>query len=219
MTQRSHQPPPPPHVDPKELKPGRFWYLVAALIMVVGVGGGVGLSVFGIVHIASGMPDMKAEFASGETVSVTLSAEKDWAIFVDYPDNAQPFSTECTVTPVGGGEADVSEPGGAFTYGTNERNWQLVYDVSVSETGEYEITCALAGDDYDTDFAVGDSVDVGAFIGQTFGSIAALLCLPAAALIVGGVIIVVVGMKRAAHKKRLWRQAAGWLTAAPRAAE
>ncbi|MGH3715230.1 MAG: hypothetical protein ACRDT4_17460 [Micromonosporaceae bacterium] len=203
---------PPPPVNPSEIRPGRAGYWVAGVIAVLGVCAGIGIAAFGFSSIAGDLPKMKAEF-QGET-TVKLESGKDWAVYVDNPalegragNSAAPVrapQVECTGTSADGGNITFSDPGGAFHFASGDRNWQLLYAVSVDKTGSYTVTCASSDPDLpDPTYAVGTAVNVGGFVGKLFGSLGALCGIPCLALLVAGVIALVVAMRRSSAKKRL----------------
>jgi hypothetical protein len=198
------QPPtPPPPVDPRVLRPGRGWYAVAGVVVVLGVLAGVGLFAFGIVSLVRGLPKMKTEFRAGTSATVALTADRTWAVYTDEP---VPDSGTSTCTGAASGDATIrlTEPSATFTFDRGRRHWRLVYRIRVSRDGTYELTCrpvpeANGGQIY----AVGDDVQVGGFVAKVFGSIAALLGLPCLALVAGAVIALVTALRRNSHKKRL----------------
>lgn len=194
-------PQPPPHIDASQLKPGRVWYTVAAAIMALGVCTGLGLGAFGVMSIIDDLPEMKSTFAADTETVVELSPDQEWAIFVDHPSDAGRLDAECAAEPVGEGTVDISTVSGNFTYSDSNHEWQLLFDVDVSEAGEYRFECTT--DDGDVEFAVGDGVDMGGFFAATLGSVGALLVIPGIAVSVGIVIILVTLTRRSSHKKRL----------------
>ncbi|BCJ64389.1 hypothetical protein [Polymorphospora rubra] len=72
---------PSPTVSSAELRPRRIWFLVAALIALVGVVAGVVLFLLGLNSAAGGVEDVSAEFETsteqvfqtGDTVQVALT--------------------------------------------------------------------------------------------------------------------------------------------------
>lgn len=198
-----------PPVDPKAIKPGRFWYWIAGIIAVAGIGAGVTVFVLGISSVAGALPEMDETFEPGESARVELSRDREYAIYVDYAGETAP-DAQCSAT--GPGTASVDEPTNtSFTAGDGRRTWHLLYDLTVSKDGEYTVECVAtnAGD-----FAVGDAVDVGGFVGGIFGSIGGLLGIPCFSIVVGGVIVLVVALRRSANKKALPRE--GGPRSAPR---
>lgn len=194
----SHQQARPP-VDPKAIKPGRFWYWIAGIVIAVGIGVGVTVFALGVSYLAANMPDMAETFAADATGEVELSADKDWAIYVDYSGDFGP-EAECTVAGPDG-EVAVTPSDGNFSSGNGDHTWHQIYDIAVRESGTYTVRCD--SDDVVGDFAVGEAVDVGGFVGGVFGTLGALVGIPCFSLVVGGVIILVVALRRSSHKKKL----------------
>lgn len=189
----------PTPVDPRQVKPGRFWYWIAGIIIVVGIAAGVTVFVFGVSAIAGNIPDMKQTFADGEETTVELSASQDWAIYVEANGDTPP-TVDCTVES-SGGTAAMTPSGDTFTFSDGANQWHLVYDVSVDKSGEYTFSCT-AGEAAEG-YAIGDGVDVGGFVGGVFGSLGGLIGIPCFSLVVGGVIILIVAMRRSSSKKKL----------------
>ncbi|MGH3728663.1 MAG: hypothetical protein ACRDTU_07895 [Micromonosporaceae bacterium] len=197
---------PPPPVDPAALRPGRVWYWVAGVVVVLGVCIGSGVALLGFNSIAGALPEMKQEFDAGTPTTVELSSDRDWAIYVDHPSRtgegtAPKPDVDCAAE---GSGVTVSRSDVNFEFDDQNRHWQLVYDVSVDRDGSYQFTCEsndpeLSG----STFAVGSGIDVGGLAGTVFGSLGALLGIPCLALLVGGVIALVTAVRRNSHKRRL----------------
>ncbi|MGH3645758.1 MAG: hypothetical protein ACRDTM_01045 [Micromonosporaceae bacterium] len=219
----TYQPAAPPPIDPAALRPKRTWYWIAALIVVLGVCGGFGIGLFGLSSIAGGLPTMKHEFDAGEATTVELTGDQQWAIYVDNPRASSEGQgsgprpdVQCTGSSADGGTITLSEPGGSFHFTKDNKTWQLLYDVRVDKDGSYQIECSSQDAELtDPQLAVGPAVNVGGFVGKTFGTVGALLGLPCLALIVGGVIALVTGLRRSAHKKRLQAQGGYGTSGAP----
>lgn len=192
----------PPPVDPKAVKPGRFWYVIAAIIIAAGIGGGITVFVFGLSSVAGSVPELDTEIATDTPTAVGLSKDQDWALYVEYPRDEAPV-VECTAESEDG-KATLSSSNTTFTFSSGGQTWHLAYEVSVDATGDYTFTCD--SDSKVGGFAVGEAVDVGGFVGGIFGTVGGLVGIPCFSLVVGGVIILVVALRRSSSKKRLRTQ-------------
>lgn len=188
----------PPPVDPKAIKPGRFWYVIAAIIIVAGIGGGITVFAFGVSSVAGSVPEFDKLIATDTPTAVGLTKDRDWALYVEYPGDEAPAVT-CTAESLDG-EATLSSGNTTFTFSSGGQTWHLAYEVSVDTTGDYTFTCG--SDPKAGSFAVGEAVDVGGFVGGIFGTIGGLIGIPCFSLVVGGVIILVVALRRGSSRKR-----------------
>lgn len=194
----------PARIDPKQVRPGRFWYLVAAIVMVVGFAAGGVVFALGLSAVVDEAPDMDAMVAPDTPTEVALTTDREWAVYVDHADSPAP-AVECRAES-SDGEVTLESPNSTFTYSDGEHRWHLVYEVSVSADGDYTFDC---GSDAAVEtFAVGEAVDVGGFVGGVFGTIGGLFGLGCFGLVVGGVIILVVALRRSSNRKELQRRAA-----------
>jgi hypothetical protein len=202
----------PPPVDPRALRPSRAWYVVAMVIVVIGVVVGVGLFGLGILSVVRGLPKVTAEFEAGSPTTVHLTADRKWAIYVDRQGLArQRVDGVCTGTARGDGSIDVRPTSTSFEFSTGRRHWQSLYTIDVTRDGDYELTCRPSDPAIEqAHYAVGDAPNIGGIVGWVFGGIAALIGVPCLALVVGGVIALVVGLRRSSHKKRLQQQYFGY---------
>jgi hypothetical protein len=203
---------PPPQIPASQLRPGRAWYWVAGVIAVLGICVGGVIGVIGFSSLVDDVPrSLDAEFDPGSPVTLDLSADQTWAIFVSREQGSTDVGTECTGSPANGGSIDLNRSDIEFRFGTGDRTWRLIYDVEVSETGRYQIECRVTDATVtDARFGIAESVNVGNIVGQVFGSLGALLGIPCLALTVAGIIAVVTAVRRNSHKKRL-QQERGYL--------
>ncbi|GAA2030601.1 hypothetical protein [Polymorphospora rubra] len=197
---------PSPTVSSAELRPRRIWFLVAALIALVGVVAGVVLFLLGLNSAAGGVEDVSAEFETsteqvfqtGDTVQVALTPDQSKIVWVD---TAVIGSTPtCEVS----GSADLGTSTTNWTVTNATGEWRSLYELSAASAGTYELTCT--GGTGPTALAVGPPPAFGEMFGSfgaLFGGIGALTVLPCLGFVVGGVIALVVGLRRGAHRKRL----------------
>ncbi|MFJ3084897.1 hypothetical protein [Streptomyces sp. NPDC086838] len=180
----------PPPIPANELKPGRFWYAVAAGIAValIALGAMVGVSRFNDVIDAV---DTGHPFANGETVSVRLGPESDKTIWIK--ERGPSASQKCSIT--GPGDPGLGGPGIDF-FLTRDATWNPLYDIDVKRSGTYELACSSDGP---SQYAVGDRGGIVTFLG---GAILAVV-LPVLGIGIAAVIVLVTAIRRRAHRKRL----------------
>jgi hypothetical protein len=83
-----------------------------------------------------------------------------------------------------------------------------LYEVSVSQNGQYEISCPAEN----LAFAVGEAPDVGGMVGAIFGSVGGIfvtLGVPCIGVAAAGVIVLVTALRRNSHRNRLRPPAVG----------
>lgn len=185
-------PPPlsPPRISAKELRPGRHWYVTAAVIAVVLGLLGVGIGVYRFTGALDAV-DTGSRFADGDTVTLRLGPESDRAIWIEErgPSPAQ----KCGIS--GPGEPRLSAPG-IDVFLTRDATWNPLRTIEVSRTGDYEITCTSEGP---SQYAIGDR---GGYVTLVVGVIAAV-ALPALGILIGTTITAVTAVRRRAHRRRL----------------
>jgi hypothetical protein len=200
---------PPPRIPASELRPSRVWYWVAGGIAVLGMCIGGVLGALGFASVVRDMPtSMDAEFDPGSPVTVDLSADKTWAIYVSREQGGGSIGTECVGSPENGGTIELNRSDFNFQFDSGGRSWRHAYDVEVSETGRYQIECRVR-DAAATDarFGIAESItNVSGLAGRAFGSLGALLGIPCLALTAAGIIAVVTAVRRNSHKRRLQQE-------------
>lgn len=177
-----------PTVSPKELKPGRGWYVMAGLVFVFSIALGVGALVAALVSL----PDVGTKFDDGEPTIVQLDA-KEYTIYAKNADTFS-FSDTCTVVSDSTGD-EISLDGTSTTY--TKDNWEAIFHFDIEREGKYQITCHEAS--VDNQYAVGERANLWGFS----AGIVAIFALPGLGLLIGGIIAVVVAVKRNSHKSRL----------------
>ena len=205
--------PPPPSVSPSELRPSRVWYWIAGAIAVVGICVGPGLAALGAASLAERIPQMRTEFEAGEPTEVDLTSDRTWGIYIDDEATGQDFdpdATECAGASLGGGEIELDRASRGFEFRADGRHWHLVFEVRVSQDGQYEIACAPTGSLQPTGhYGIGESIDLPDFARNALGSVALLVGVPCLGLTIGGVIALVTALRRNNHKKRLQAERGG----------
>jgi hypothetical protein len=200
----------PRPVDPGQVRPRRIWYAVAAVFAGVGIAGGVVFAVLagaGLNAVAKGLPAITDTFDSSTPKTVELTADKHWAVYVvGSPDTDRPAVT-CSGKAVELGSIDLSPVSYTFRMTESGDTWYQEYEVTVTQDGSYQLTCALDGKpDAPARFGVGESANIGRFVGGMFGGIGAIfaaLGTPCVGVVIAVVIVLVTALRRNAHRKRL----------------
>lgn len=185
-------------VDPAELKPRRMWYALAVVFPVAGAV--LGAAAFWLT--ITKLPEVDHEFANGDSVTVALTTDDRATLYVDdavYDDDQRVNDfPQCQAT--GPGEVDLDQYDASVTLGTGDVTWRAIYDLTVTERGEYTITCSLADAAGAGDvFAVGTKFNIPWLVAGIVG----VFVLPLAGLFVGTVIALVVWARRSKQANRL----------------
>lgn len=189
----------PPQIDPRELRPGRGWFVAAGAIALIFILIGAGGLVWGLVT-AVGEVKMGQRFGMGETVTVRMLPDPATAIFARAGASGLRPDADCTVTSAAGRPVPVAPPSGTFTATINGVTWHEIYVVKVTEPGDYRVTCQSTESQ---GFATGKAPELGRFLGGLAGGIAALFVLSFVGMAIGAIIAIVTGVKRGNHRKRL----------------
>jgi hypothetical protein len=213
-------PEPAPPVDPRELRPGRAWYAVAAVIALLGVCAfpvliALGVNSFGSLKPPD--PHIRAEFGGGAAASVALTADRTWAIYSAPATAAPRTSLSCTAT--GPGAVDLAPVTASITVTVNGRSWQELYTFKVGQDGDYRFTCEASDPSAaPVGYAVGEEPDIGGFLAGLFGGFGAIvgaILLPCGGLLLGGLVALAVALLRTSHRRGLERARAGAARPAP----
>jgi ABC-type antimicrobial peptide transport system permease subunit len=207
-------PPPPVLVDPSELRPRRKWFWIAGIVagvgILVGLGGGIGLFVYGATSV---MPDTRTTLQGTGTAAggVRLTAGRDWAVFSTTDSS---WEVKCAATGPGGRAASVTDPNETMNFTHDGATWHEVARVKAPVDGTYQMRCAPTGFQPTADMAsarymVGEAPSLGAFFGGLFGGFAVLFGVPFVAVLAAVIISVVTGVRRGNHRKRLLAERSG----------
>ncbi|MHB9859746.1 serine/arginine repetitive matrix protein 2 [Streptomyces sp. YIM S03343] len=187
-------PPAPPDIPAKDLRPRRFWYVVAAVLGLVLAGVGTGLIVVTVKNTVESI-DTAQSFSSGGSRTVRFVQGETKAIYVSQSGKSQ---VSCRIPGLGSGT--ISQPDSTFRITLGSRSWERVFEVKPGTSGDYTVTCVS---ELPAEFAVGDKPRVGATV---VGIVAAVGCFLAAVAAVVS-IVVVTAVRRSRHRRRLL---AGW---------
>ncbi|MBC6461952.1 hypothetical protein [Actinomadura sp. HBU206391] len=197
--------PPPPRIDPRELRPGRHWFVVAGLLALVFIALGVGGFAWGLTSSIKNL-EINRQFQANETVTVQMTPESSIGVYVTLSVSGDPLDGKCTVTSPSGQSVPVTTPSGTFTVNTGDQSWQEIHVVQATEAGAHRLTCQSGIGPY----ATGRHPDTEAF-GGLIGGVAALLVLPLVGVVTGAIIATVTGVKRGGHRRRLLAERYGRL--------
>jgi hypothetical protein len=197
---------PPPRIDPRDLKPGRGWFVVAGVIALVFILVGIGGFAWGLVT-ALGEVKLGKRFGAGEAVTVRMLPNPATGIFARQEPTGGRTDADCTVTSASGQTVPLSAPNATFTSTINGVTWQEIYVVDVTAAGDYRVTCASAET---PEFATGKDPELGTFFGGLAGGLGALFVLPFIGMVIAAIIAIVTGVRRGNHRRRLLAERYGY---------
>ncbi|MBO1337675.1 hypothetical protein [Streptomyces sp. VRA16 Mangrove soil] len=186
----------PPFISPKELRPGRYWYVVAAAVAVVMCLLGLVIGVLRFKSVLDSV-DTGHRFVNGDTITLQLEPDGDRGIWATYPGPSP--GPKCGIS--GPGDPRLTDPGTDVSL-TRDETWNLIYTFDVQRSGYYKITCSSQAE---TRYALGNDGGVLAFVG---GLVLAVV-LPTAGVGICAVIVVITALRRNSHHKRLLAERAG----------
>lgn len=181
---------PPPRIRANELRPGRHWYVTAAVTAVLLIVLGVVIAVQRL-DSAIDAVDTGHPFADGDTVTLRLEPDSEKAIWIK--DRGPSAAQDCEIT--GPGAPALTDPG-IDVFLTRDETWNPLRTIEVSRAGEYEITCSSQGP---SRYAIGDPEGQVTFAG---GVVLAVL-LSILGIAIGTAIVLVTAVRRHGHRKRL----------------
>lgn len=189
----------PPRIDAKELRPGRIWFFVGALVLVLGIIGGIVGFVLSLVS-SVGLPELEHRVQEGESVTFELSGTE--AVNLGLYANGNAIVDDCTLTTPDGQVGEFDYPGYGHTGTLSGESWKLVGVHDDARPGEYTMDCQYTG--MGTTYALGD-VGNGEedFVRGALTGVAFMIGLPIIGAIVGITIMVVTGVRRGRHRRQL----------------
>lgn len=189
-----HHGPPRVHVDPRELRPGRGWYVVGALVLVVGFATaftGFMVSVFSTVS----MSEFEARVTSGQEASFTV---EEPGFELGLYASSGGGSDACSLVLPDGSESGFGRPG----YSHSSESWALVGTQQIAEAGEYTLSCSHASET--SEFAVANNGDGGVEIARGVGAAFLWAIVPSLlGLATGLPILITTGVRRNRLHRRL----------------
>lgn len=193
-----HHGPPRVHVDPRELRPGRGWYVVGALVLVIGfVTAFVGflVSVFSTVGIA----EFEARVTSGQDTAFTVE-EPGFELGLYASSGGS--SDSCSLVLPDGSASDFGQPGYSHNSERGSESWSLVGTQQITESGEYTLSCSYVSET--TEFAVANNGDGGVEIVRGVGAAFLWAIVPSLlGLAIGLPILITTAVRRNRLQRRL----------------
>jgi hypothetical protein len=191
-------PGPPPHIDTRQLRPRRRWFVVAGVIAALCVGVGIASFALTLNSAVDSVDDGEA-FASGRSVTLRFGPDDDAAIYVRSPFDAR---AHCEVVSApAGSRPRVTTPGSTFSVAKGGERWERAFVLKTDTDADYRVRCddprgALT-------FAPGDDADVSSFVGGVVVTVA----VPLAGLLTATGVAIIVGVRRGRHRRWLEAQA------------
>ncbi|MDQ0813800.1 hypothetical protein QFZ63_005514 [Streptomyces sp. B3I7] len=185
------QPPPAPRTPAKELRPGRHWYVTAAVLPVVLIALGAVIGVHAVRNAVDAV-DTGHRFADGETVTLRLDPAHEKTIWIR--DRGPSSRQSCDIN--GPGDPALNGPG-IDVFLTRREAWNPLFDIDVPRAGEYSLTCSSRGGP--SQYALGDAGGLVTLGGRLLPA----LLLPVVGVVAGLVLALVTGLRRRGHRRRL----------------
>ncbi|EGG49616.1 hypothetical protein SGM_0691 [Streptomyces griseoaurantiacus M045] len=172
-------------------RPGRRWYVAAAVLPVVTTALGVVLGVHALRDAVDAV-DTGHRFAGGDTVTLRLDPAHGKSIWIR--DRGPSSRQSCDIS--GPGESALTDPG-IDVFLTRKETWNPLFGIDVSQAGEYRVTCSSRGGP--SQYALGEAGGLLTLGGRLFPA----LLLPVVGLFAGLVLALVTGLRRRGHRRRL----------------
>lgn len=182
-------------ISPRELKPGRKWYLVAlgVFVILLAAGGVTAAVLFAGIAKSAGLQDVSTQ------QQVTFEAGKRKVLFVS---EGAPTISIPTCQHKGPGQIQATPLNGSETVTINGETWNGIANLRATQPGTYTVSCTPPPG---AKIAVGNSA-LGT-VGGIFGGLGALFGGALLGLLIGGTIAIVTLVKRSGHKTSLQRAA------------
>jgi len=184
------QPSPSPRIPASELRPGRHWYVTAAVSSVVSIVLGMVIAVHQFKSVIDAV-DTGNRFAEGKTVTLRLDPDDEKAIWLE--DRIGPSRPTCEIS--GPGDPALTSPG-IDVFLTRDETWNPLYTIEVSQAGDYRITC---DSERPSEFAIGD---LGGLVALG-GRLVLAVLLPLFGVGAGIAVVLITAFRRRGHHKRL----------------
>jgi hypothetical protein len=184
-----HGGPTPPALTTSVRRPRRFWYVIGAALIAMGVTAGITLFVVALVQLMDRAPADNHTFANNGSTTAHIDAGASKTVYVTNSTFSPSMS--CTAANASGGVNPGLSP-----YGANITlaNWRALFTVSAHDDGDYVISCS--GPVSDARFGVGDHISGGEiaypFIGAAVGGV----------FVVAGIVVLSVTVVRRSRSAR-----------------
>lgn len=172
------------------IRPGAWWYGIAAAIAVLGIAGGI---IAGIIGLVSAIPELDKKFEPGETITITLDKGEERTLYATAK-NEDGGEVRCRTSP----GLELKKPDSDVSFTDEGDEWGRFFIVKATRDGSHQIECT--SDDAD-ELAIGEEFDT-----AKFGlGIAAFFVGPCGGILIAAIIIIIVAVKRKSHRAHLTR--------------
>lgn len=185
--------PPPPAVPPPRgtgvRRPRKFWYTIGAVLVAIGVIGGITAFVVALVQITGQAPTDDHTFANNEATTVHIDAGASKAIYVT------PTTTDANITCTARNLQGPANPDlSPYHSNLTVNQWRALFTLTVHDGGDYTISCSGPAD---ARYGVGEHISSGEF---AYPFIAAGTGI--AVFIAGIVVLIVTAIRRHLSTRR-----------------
>jgi hypothetical protein len=193
------------------IKPGKKWYVIGALLIALGIGGGVALGVVGFVSVTRTV-DHFARFdvkGGGTVATLRMPQGGEYVVYYERRGNATlaasdiPQGLDVTMAGPDGRQVPFVLDRREFSFSVNERTGISVGRLTVPTAGSYKLTAKATGNETFT-LAVGKGVGK-RLVSYILGGLA----LAIAGFGAGLSTLIVTGVKRGRRKREAALGAAG----------
>lgn len=167
------------------IRPRRLWYVVAVVVLLVGVGAGVGAFLFAL----SPATGPVQRFEPSRPVHVALSAGQQRTLYVAAGSTG---TVDCTASPDG---LTLNPVSGSLTMTRDGEDWVGRYQLTADKAGTYAVTCTAS--EGTPHLALGSYFSVGRLV---TGIVGAFVC-PGGAFLFAAILCLVVALRRHARRK------------------
>ncbi len=184
---------PVPAGPPARIRPSRLWYLIAAVILVLGIGAGLAFLFFALRPALGPME----QFSAGQPQRIELGSTRSRTLYLDGDFKSLLTDIKCH-TAAGESGVRLIPVAGALQVTNGSGTWYAIYQIDVSRSGTYEITCETE-DGRPAILAVGPRTGLrGLFLG-----VAGAVVCPMASFLAAALIGLIVAIRRHSAKRRL----------------
>lgn len=178
------------------MTPSGLWYVVAGVLAVVGIIGGVALIISSIVTYTDRIDNFARVDIPGSS-TVQLDGTGGYSVYYEHEFASERFnssSVDVEITAPDGSPVDLERYSSEVTYTSGDHSGRALYSFQADEPGAYQVNVNGNGGI----LAIGRGVGRGLAGGIVGGIAVGFLCVVAAL-----VIVIVVALKRGKSKRRL----------------
>ena len=187
------------------IKPGKKWFVVGALLIALGVGGGVALGIGGFASVTRTVDHFARFDVKGGGTIATLRMPKGGEYFVYYERRGSntlssadiPKGLDVTMAGPDGRQVPFVLDRRERSFSVNDRTGISVGRLTIPTAGSYKLTAKAAGPDTFT-LAVGKGVNA-RLVGYVLGGLAIAIV----GFGLGLAVLIVTGVKRGRRKREL----------------